>query len=265
MKNVLLRTGKLFLFLYLLVCVLLYFFQEKLLFFPEKLDRKFRFAFNQPFTEMMIEANDGKRLNGILFKSDSTKGLVFYLHGNAGSLRSWGKVAKTYTALHYDLFLLDYRGYGKSEGTIQSQEQLFEDVQAAYNEMKKQYREDRIVVLGYSVGTGLAAELAASIGPRLLILQAPYVSLTAMMKQNYPVIPIFLLKYKLPTCDYLKACKMPVVLFHGNKDEVIPYSSSIELQNSFKPSDTLITLNNQGHNGMTDNPEYRKAISKILD
>lgn len=131
--------------------------------------------------------------------------------------------------------------------------------------MKKQYKEENIVVLGYSVGTGIAAEVAATNHPRLLILQAPYVRLTDMMKHNYPLIPTVLLKYKLPTSDYLKACKMPVALFHGNKDEVIPYNSSLELRKSLKPSDTLITLNGQGHNGMTDNPGYLKAISKILN
>jgi uncharacterized protein len=72
-------------------------------------------------------------LNGLLFKADSSKGVIFYLHGNAGNIGSWGNVATTYTKLNYDVFIIDYRGYGKSEGKINGQEQLFNDNEAAYN------------------------------------------------------------------------------------------------------------------------------------
>lgn len=255
---------KLLLLFYTLICVLLYFFQEKLIFFPDKLDPAYRFSFHQPFEEMYITTTDNKRLHGLLFTSDSTKGLVFYLHGNAGAVDSWGEIAKQYTSLHYDIFILDYPGYGKSEGNISSQSQLFEAIQSAYDELKKNYREDSIVVLGYYIGTGPAAKLAADNHPRLLILQAPYYSLTDMMKQTYPIIPTFLLKYKFNTNEYLQDCKMPVVIFHGDRDEVIDYSSSLKLKEEMKPIDTLIRLKGQGHNGMTDNPAYLRALSTIL-
>jgi pimeloyl-ACP methyl ester carboxylesterase len=72
------------------------------------------------------------------------------------------------------------------------------------------------------------------------------------------------LKYKFATNEYLKNCKMPVVIFHGNSDEVIYYGSSLKLKEEFKKKDTLITLNGQGHNGMTDNEEYKMELTKIL-
>jgi uncharacterized protein len=263
-KNVIFRTLKLLLIVYVLICVGLYFFQEKLLFFPNKLDKSYQFSFTQPFDEINIKTKDGKSINGLLFKTDSAKGLVFYLHGNAGSLDKWGGVAKRYTDLHYNIFLLDYPGYGKSEGSIQSKTQLFNAIQSAYDKMKELFHEDSIVVLGYSIGTGLAAHLAATNHPRLLILQAPYYSLTDMMRHTYPIIPTFLLKYKLQTNEYLKECKMPVVIFHGDQDEVIYYGSSLKLKTEFRTGDTLITLDGQGHNGMTDNPNYISAMQTIL-
>lgn len=251
-------------FLYGLMCVLLFFFQEKLIFLPQKLDEGFEFQFEQPFTEININTKDFKKLNGLLFKSDSSKGVVFYLHGNAGNLNSWGNVAKTYTDLHYDVFMLDYRGYGKSEEEITGQEEIFDDIQLSYNELKKTYSENKIIVLGYSIGTGLAAKVASTNNPKLLILQAPYVSLVDMMKTSYSFVPTFLLKYKFETNVYLKSCKMPIVIFHGDKDEIIPYKSSQKLQEVFKSTDKLITLNGQGHNGITDNLEYKKELTKIL-
>lgn len=251
--------------LYIIVCVLLYFFQEKLIFFPEKLDKSYRFEYDQKFEELNIKSTDGALLNGLLFKADSSKGLIFYLHGNAGSLSSWGKVARAYTNLKYDVFIPDYRSYGKSEGSIANQNQLFDDNQIIYNELKKRYSEDRIIILGYSIGTGLASKLASDNKPKLLILQAPYYSLTDMMKQRFSFIPTFILKYKFATHEYLKNCKMPLVIFHGDQDEVIYYGSSLKLKAEFKPQDTLVTLRGQGHNGMTDNEDYLFALKELLE
>ncbi|KOY84809.1 hydrolase [bacterium 336/3] len=264
MKNRIIKIFLIITSMYIPLCGLLYFFQEKLIFFPQKLDKSYPFKFEQEFEELNIKVQDGKILNGLLFKANTSKGLIFYLHGNAGSLSSWGSVAKTYTDLNYDVFILDYRGYGKSEGKINSQKQLFQDNQIVYNELKKRYKEDEIIVLGYSIGTGLASKLASTNNPKLLILQAPYYSLTDMMQYNFPFVPTFILKYKFSTNEYLKNCKMPVVMFHGNKDEVIYYGSSLKLKNEFKQQDTLITLNGQGHNGMTDNEDYKTELKKIL-
>ena len=251
--------------LYVIICLAIYFFQERLIFFPEKLKKDFVFTFNQTFEEITVRSVDGKSLHGILFKAANPKGLVFYLHGNAGSVNSWGDVAETYTSLDYDVFLRDYRGYGKSEGRISNEAQFISDLQLMYDEMKSRYDEKEIVVLGYSIGSGPAAAIAATNNPRLLILQAPYYSMTDMLKHTYPFLPPFLLKYKFDTGRYLDACEMPVVLFHGEQDEVIYYGSSVKLKAHLKPStDTLITLHRQTHNGITENPQYQLALEKIL-
>ena len=263
-KKILINTLILLSSFYVVLCVVLFFFQEKLIFFPEKLGKDFKFNFPGKFEELSIPTGKSTFLSAVLFKSDSSKGLIFYLHGNAGSINSWGDVAKTYTDLAYDVFLLDYRGYGKSEGSITSQEQLFEDLQIAYNAIKERYDESKIVVLGYSIGTGPAAKIASANEPKLLILQAPYFSLTDMMRHNYPIFPTFLLKYKFRTDQFIKDCKMPVVIFHGDQDEVTYYKSSLKLEALMKQEDTLITLRGQGHNGITDNSVYKSGIQKIL-
>jgi uncharacterized protein len=251
--------------LYAVICGLLFVLQEKLIFFPQKLHKNHAFSFGEGFEEVNIKTEDQKVLHGLLFKVASTKGLIFYLHGNAGSLDGWGGVAETYTRLQYDVFLLDYRGYGKSEGNIESEAQLFQDAQTAYNEILKRYEEEKIVVLGYSIGTGIATRLASANRPRLLILQAPYFSLTAVMKQTFPLVPAFLLKYKLETYRYITACKMPIVLIHGDEDEVIPYSQAVKLKELLKTSDTLITIKGLGHNGMTHHEEYAGIMERVLN
>jgi uncharacterized protein len=263
MKKRLLITVIVLAGLFTVACIFLYAVQEKLIFHPTKLEKSYAFEFDGTFEEKYIPVTDGTVLHGVLFQADSTKGLIFYLHGNGGAVHSWGSVAKTYTDLNYDVFIIDYRGYGKSEGSIRSETQLAEDLQTVYDELKKRYAENTIVVLGYSIGTGPAAKLASVNHPKLLILQAPYYSLTNMMRSLFPVVPTFLLNYKFQTNEHLKACTMPVIIFHGDQDEVIPYSSAVKLKEEVGTVN-LITLPGQTHNGMTDNPDYRAALNTIL-
>jgi pimeloyl-ACP methyl ester carboxylesterase len=264
LKKIILRTLSITAIGYGILCLILFFMQEQMIFFPEKLDSNYQFHFSQPFEELRIPSNKGYTLHGLLFRADSSKGLIFYLHGNAGSLRTWGDVANTYTQLGYSVFLLDYPGYGKSEGTIRSQDQLFDDVQSAYNELKRRFAEEKTIVLGYSIGSGLAAHLASVNNPKMLILQAPYYSLTDLMKHYYPIIPGFVLKYKFETAEYLQTVNCPIVLFHGDHDEIIYYASSQKIRDAIQKPITLITLVGQGHNGITENPAYKKALAELL-
>ncbi len=264
MKKFLIRTLKIISAIVVLACGLLYSCQEKLIFFPEKLNKDYQFKFEQSFEEKNIPTTEDIKLNCLLFRADSSKGVILYLHGNAGSLSSWGRVAKHYTNLNYDVFIVDYPGYGKSEGKIHSQEKLYNNLQTVYDTLKNNYAENKIIVLGYSIGTGPAAKIASTNNPRLLILQAPYYSLKDLVKHIYPIVPAFLLKYKFQTNEYIPQCKMPVVIFHGDKDEVIYYESSVKLKQHFKKGDTLITLKGMNHNGMTDNADYLTAIKVVL-
>ncbi|HLK96353.1 MAG TPA: alpha/beta fold hydrolase [Hymenobacter sp.] len=252
-------------FVYVAVCVLLYFQQERLLFFPTKLAANHRFSFPGRFEERWTLASDGTRLHSLLFSADSTsQGLIFYLHGNAGALDSWGDAAPVYTRLGYDVFLLDYRGYGKSGGQISSQEQLLQDAETAYQQLLAEYPENRVVVLGYSLGTGVAAWLAARHHPKLLILQAPYLSMRAVARQHYPWVPGFVVRYPLRTDEALPSVTAPIVIFHGDQDEIIDYQSTLKLKTLLKPEDQFITLPGTGHNGMTSNQMYQEYIQRIL-
>lgn len=264
MKKLLIRIILILSFLYVTFCGFFFFFQEELIFHPTKLDTNYIYKFNQKFEEINIKSDDGQILNGLLFKADSTKGVIFYLHGNAGALNTWGNIAPFYTYLGYDLFFLDYRGFGKSEGKIENQTQLFQDIQFAYDEIKRRYDEDKIIILGYSIGTGLAAYLASSNNPSLLILQAPYYRLTDVIQDICPIVPDFAVKYKLETYKYIEKCKNPIVIFHGDMDEVINYGNSVRLTKRMKDTDQFITLKGERHNSITENEVYKAEMIKIL-
>lgn len=263
-------------FLYTIACALFYTNQERLLFFPTKVAAQHQFDFEEPFQEIDITASDDVVLNNILFKSDSSKGVILYLHGSGGSLKEWGNAASVYTNLSYDVFMTDYRGYGKSEGSISNEDQIHEDIQVVYNEVKKRYSEDKIIVLGYSLGSTLAAKVASRNNPGKLILQAPFYncpySLNHYIKSGkspalsllriFPISP--LLKYKFRTDEFIQDCKMPIVIFHGANDNIIHYGSSLKLQEHFKPNDRLIKLMGQGHTGITKNQDYLIELKEVL-
>lgn len=264
MKRFFIRLFTALLALYVIVCTLLYYFQEKIIFHPHKLEKNYVFHFDRPFREITTDGAEGKKISNVLFKTDSSRGLVFYLHGNAGSATHWEYTADVFNKLHYEVWMHDYRGYGKSEGIIKSENQLHEDAQKAYEAALQLYPENKIIIIGYSIGTGIAARLASEHHPQQLVLQAPYYNLTDLMKKRFPLIPSFILKYKLETNKYLSKCTVPVTLIHGDADEVIYYGSSLKLKPLLKTTDTLIFLKNQGHVGFPGNEDYVHAIEKIL-
>lgn len=238
--------------------------QEKLIFFPQKLPPDYQFSFPYHFKEQYIPVDKKTKIHGLLFQTQNPRGLVFYLHGNAGSNSSWGTIAGDYLENGYDFFIPDYRGYGKSEGKISGEHQFFRDLQIAYDTMKTNYPENQMVIIGYSIGTGPATYLASVNNPRLLILKAPYYNLPDLATRYFKIFPPFMIRYKFRTDKYIQEVKCPVVIFHGDEDEVIYAGSSLKLRQKFKPTDSLIILKNQRHNGMNENPVYLEELKKLL-
>lgn len=264
MKKVFLRIFIVLSILYILFCGGFYLFQEKLIFYPQALDKNYSFTFKQNFEELNIETQDELSLNSLLFKADTAKGVIIFLHGNAGALDTWGRLAPLYREQNYDILFFDYRGFGKSDGKIENQFQLLRDVQTVYDTIKARYSEDRITIIGYSIGTGLATYLASKNNPQKLILIAPYYSLTNVIQSICPVVPKFLIKYKLETYKYIPDCSMPIIIFHGNEDQVIDYENSVMLDKLLSAKDNLISLEGVGHNDILENEVYKRNLREIL-
>ena len=247
---------------YIATCAYLYFQQEDILFHPTKLSSDFQYDFDVDFEEKVIVGEDGTILSGVLFKAVKPKGLVFYLHGNGGDVTRCVNAAKTYTDINYDCFVLDYRGFGKSEGEIISQNQFYADVEIAYDSLCNNYKEQNIIIVGYSIGTGPASMLASKSDAKHLILLAPYYSMLDMMNNKYPLVPGYFLEYKLKTYEFIPKVKSPISIFHGDADEIIYYGSSVKLRDHFSSKDELITLSGQKHGGMNENPIFIEWLSE---
>lgn len=259
--NWLKRIGYTFLFLYLLLCTVLFFFQKRIIFYPDRLPESHVFRAGE---EVEIQVEKDLRLNCLWVKEPPSKGVILYLHGNRGSNRRCLHQAQKMSGLGYDLFMPDYRGYGKSDGRVENDRQLYGDVQKVYDFLKEQYAEDKIVIVGYSIGSGMASYLAANNRPQQLLLLAPYVSLLDMKNRHVPIIPDFLMKFQLRNDQHLAKVTCPVTMFHGTSDRVIPYESSKILQKINDRLIELVTLENESHRGTIFSRGFRNRIGQLL-
>lgn len=248
----------------ILLFILIYFFQEKLIFKPEKLKQDFQFKYDIPFREYFFDVEPGVRINGLHFFRENAKGLILYFHGNTRSIKGWAKYAKDFCRYNYDVVLVDYRGFGKSTGK-RSEKEMLSDMQFVYNKLKEQYSEDHLIIYGRSIGSGFATKLASDNNPRYLILDAPYFSFLKVIERFVPILPIRLvLRYKLRTDLWIPKVKCHTYIIHGTKDRLIPIRNSELLQKLNPQKITLIHIHGGGHNNLPSFDEYHNFIRDIL-
>ncbi len=248
--------------MYAILCVGLYFGQDSLIFNPHKLQEDYHFSSTN---EVEIKVNEDVFLNALWIRDENPRGAILYLHGNRGSNKRCQHQAMNMSNNGYDILMVDYRGYGKSDGEIYSQAQLYADVQKVYDYMKESYREDQIIIAGYSLGSGMASYLAANNSPQQLVMIAPYLNFYELKKRYVPIyIPNFLIKYPLDNVSHLKNIKCPVTLFHGTMDRVIPYKHSEQLVTLYSDKVKLITLNKESHRGAIFNGLFRRKFGELI-
>ncbi|OAD92540.1 hydrolase [Aequorivita soesokkakensis] len=250
---------------YIIVSVLLYYLQDYFLFKPEKLPKDFNFYYeNQSVSEYNLETRDGAIINGLHFSVEKPLGVVLYLKGNSKSIKGWGKFAVDFTRNNYDVIMVDYRGFGKSTGK-RSQKAIKHDLQFIYNEIREKVSEKYIIIYGRSLGSGFATKLASMNNPKMLILDAPYYSLTKVTGRYMPFMPLsIILKYPMPTYKWLKYVKCPIHIIHGTKDKLIPFGSSVKLSQVNQKLTRLHPIIGGGHKNLNNFESYHKILTEII-
>ena len=251
------------LLLYGLVLTLLWWGQERLLFLPTRLPADHRFVVERDVHERTIDV-PGARLHALHLKLPAPRGVVFFLHGNAGNLDSWFVNIDVFRRANYDLFMLDYRGYGKSSGAIESEAQLHADVRAAWDAIAPEYAGKKRVLFGRSLGTGLVVPLALSVQPDLIVLVSPYSSMRALASEVYPWVPAVLLRYPLASDEVIAQLRAPLLLVHGERDDLIPPHHSERLKR-LQPRARLHVVKGAGHNDLQAFNDYEAALRAALD
>ena len=250
----------------LVMGILIYFFQHKFFFQPEKLPADFKFAYEHlKAEEKFVETEKGAHISYLDFQVDDPKGVVIYLKGNTKSIKGWGKFAIDFTRLGYEVVMMDYRGFGKSTGK-RTVEAMKRDSQFIYNIVKKEFSEDKIIVYGRSLGSGFAARLASKNNPRLLILTSPLYSLLRTIHRYLPFMPAKpFLRYNIPTFQYLKNVRCPIKIIHGSDDKLVPINTAIDLSEINPDLTRLYVILRAGHIDIHQYEEYHRVMEEIFE
>jgi len=260
---------KILILIYLIACLGLYIWQEKVLFLPEKLPENHQFRFQSAWIKASEEhtllAQENGKINVVWLKTENPKGVIFYCHGNAGNIQRWANIVDDLMQHDYDIILWDYRTYGKSTGKL-TEKNLLADGQLVYDFAKKHFLENQIVVYGRSLGTGVATYLSAANSPRCLILETPYFNLKDVAAFHFSYFPYsLLLRFELKTNEWIKEARCPTYIFHGTYDRTVPYKSGYKLAPLLKANDEFITLEAGDHNDLSTFLLYEQKIKEILE
>ncbi len=255
---------KLLLIFYAASCVLLYFFQDYLLFFPQSTPA----ANRDKLKKVATTINIGElKVRGWLSKSkEEAQGpLIIYYGGNAEEV--------SHTILDIDrlknssLLSINYRGYGDSEGKP-SAENLIQDALHIFDYMveKQGIEPNKIILMGRSLGAGIAVQVASQRQVAEVILITPFDSLANVAKQHYPIFPVnLLLKHKLDSLSLAPQIDRPVLVLLAEKDKIVPNRHSHNLIKHWRGPVTEITIPATGHNSISSTPEYWQAINDFID
>jgi len=257
------------LMLYVVIGVLLYFFQNKILFHPQPLPTNEKYSFNVPFEERKIYYDSSTMFDIVLFKplpNTTKKGAVIYFHGNMNNIAYYAPFANNFTKHGYEVWMMDYPTYGRSTGAL-TEEMLYTEAAEVYNMVKAAgYNRDSIIIYGKSLGTGIATELASKRNCKRLILESPYYSIpnvAASFAWMYPVE--WLSTFKIPTYKYIQNVVAPVTIFHGTEDETISFNNTEKLMPLLNPKDEVIAIDDGGHNNLNDHPIMKKKLDSLLN
>lgn len=224
--------------------------------------------------EVEFKSADGETLHGYwcdnVTLDDWTlpeKPVVLFCHGNSCNIDQWRWVIDRWTLiLGADVLLFDYRGYGKSTGTP-SEEGLYKDARAAYDWLvnEKKIDPNRIIIVGQSLGGGVALQLAGEVDHKMLILESTFTCMCDVVDNLFCGAPMGgFCHEKFPNLERIQSYKKPVFLSHGDRDRLIPYSQAEQLLEAAGGPKVLWRCKRMGHNDQRDPVGYAQLVRDFV-
>ena len=240
----------------------MYLAQDSLLFLPQPVIGPPRGA--RPVELLAFEREEGVKVRGWLVKAAAPRApLVIFYGGNAEEL-SW-RMTEPWPA-DWSLALVNYRGYGESDGKP-SEAALFGDALAVFDALARRPDIDasRIVLVGRSLGSGVAAYVAAERPVAAVVLISPYDSMTAIARRHYPWLPVgLLLKHPFDSASRAPQIRAPLLAIAGEADRIIPPSHSRRLVEAWAGPTRFVELRGADHNDLSGAPEFWPSIDAFL-
>jgi uncharacterized protein len=247
----------------LVLCGLMYWGQSKLIFFPRPNDEML--ALRHQASRVQIRGPEGAIEGWWVENPKATNDLaVLYFGGNAEDVLYTALTAPLIAARR--MLVVNYRGYGRSIGRP-SQEALYEDALAVHHYMTTTagVQPERLIVMGRSLGSGVAAMLASERRIGGVVLITPYDSLAAVGARHYPFIPVsLLLRHKFPSADWAKKTSTPALLLAAERDRIVPPAHAEALSRAWAGPKALHVLQDVGHNDVELHPDFYRRINEFL-
>lgn len=239
--------------------------QEKSIFRSIPLDKHYTYTWDTTFQEVFLPS----QIHALWFKTPNPKGVVLFFHGRGKNLTVHGTRAFPFLHRGYDVFAIDYHGFGKSAGELRQEEAFLDNGCIAYQFLQTHYKESDITIVGHSLGTSIATYVAHKNNPRTLILEAPFYNMIEAASYTKKYLPEWvircILKYPLRTDQWITKVTCPITLFHGTADTTVPFEHSQKLfeQIKHKQENDLVLLPNVGHS-LHEDPTYQEKLSSLL-
>jgi len=255
---------------YVLLGVMLFFMQERMVFLARLPGRQLEATPRDAgfdYVDVNFETADGLSLHGWYVYADNSRGTVLFLHGNAGNISHRLDSIAIFHELGLDTFIIDYRGYGQSEGKP-GEEGTYRDAEAAWEYLVTERGEDpaRIVVFGRSIGGAVATWLATKYKPAALIVESSFTSAVEMAARLYPFMPVRLIsRLRYPVIDFVANITCPVLIVHSRDDEIIPFAMGEALYEAAPAPKAFLELAGDHNNGfLLFRDRYRQKLAEFI-
>ncbi len=248
---------------YILMCAALFLFQNKLIFFPPQPQDDLYDSVSQNAISFSTSTN---QLHGWNIKvNEAQTKTVIYFGGNAQDVVYLNFEAKLFKIKQ--LIAINHPGYGKSTGKP-TQKNFYENALQVYDWALKEYqlKPEDIIVVGRSLGSSVAAYLAAKREVKALILITPFDSIENIAANQYKYFPVrLLMNHAFPTIDYIKQIKVPVLMLAAERDEIIANENLLNLKQAAGDNVKLVIYSNVGHNTIQEAVEYYPEINEFIN
>jgi len=226
------------------------FIERNFIFFPVKPLAFYPRGWGMDFEDVYLRTSDGVKLNAWLIEASQDSPMILWFHGNAGNIADRVENAKLLFDRGLSLFMVDYRGYGRSEGEP-SEKGIYIDGQAAYDYLVSERGTDpeNLIVFGRSLGSTVAVHLASRNRCAGVILESAITSMGDMARAHYPIIPgLGTLKNKFNSIGRIPEITAPILFIHGDADEIVPYELGRRLFDAARSEKEFYTIRNAHHN-----------------
>jgi fermentation-respiration switch protein FrsA (DUF1100 family) len=220
-----------------------------------------------PYRDVALRSEDGVALHAWFIPAEGADHALLFLHGNAGNISHRGDSIDIFRRLGLSQLVLDYRGYGRSQGAP-SEQGLYRDARAAWDWLTGPggFPPDRVLIFGRSLGGVVAARLASEVRPGGLILESTFSSAEDMAQDLFPLLSrIVWLRFDLDAASHVQGIATPLLLLHSAQDEIVPYALGRRVFDAAPEPKHFVELSG-GHNDgfLRSEPGYSAALKAFL-